>query len=302
VSPRWLLFEPGSVAASDWDTYELGASWTTGYGNVQYTPNYDSAYPLHSGVYEPRLGFSGYGNQATARFANYTNRLAMPAYAAIWITPAEAAAGTFGEADNSGWYVFQKDADPNPGGNGSQKYTPIACPTGGGDTGSGLGLFNNGGAYNVARLNLSNYTDSTGEGGTDHWSRPPFSVWDPRQDITYTLTNSSWTSMGVSSSGDAILKDVTFSWPPGYWSSASSNTLPRFVLGSYTSGYTGAQVDTLWLSLRIEYSINGGTIQTLGAPVSISSNQTSYINSGNSLNNSSALGSGDTVRYFVSDI
>jgi len=693
-----LVWSPPSSASADWDTYEVGAGMTQGYGNVQRTTNFDTAYPLHSGVYDPRLNFGGYTSKATARYANYTNRLAMPAYYAIWISQAEADAGTFGEADNSGWYVFQKDADPNPGGNGSQLYTPIACPTGGGDIGSGLGLFNNSGEYNVVRLLLSNYVDSTGEGGTDHWRDPdeifvynptaidgcvawfdasdastitgttnisnwadksgntassPYATsdlaqatsadqpslntgglngkntiyfdgtesligtmphnllnaslfivgkpdnddewvymdagpatytpssdngsgttvlwsnfessgsgtdlknyvngveqswtdrddiyqsmtaahiyegvdcrftswanssgttqyhlggfgrhyttfgfngdiaeilifekaltesqrksiegylahkwgleaslplshpykslaptkssndWDvseyenvyatdyslgggqssitytedynniitpfvnsgtslyatkikntgagqlgveiaggnmsslnfgkaypyaalysasqgwrvmeavgggtykadfryhggssssgntfnemstdlalllfsdnpgsveswraydgpsrysTRQTITYTLTNSSWTNMGVSSSGDAILKDVTFSWPPGYWDGASSNTKPRFVLGSYTSGYTSAQVGALWNSLRIGFSFNGGERQILGQPVDISSNQTSYINSGDGLGNTSALAVGQTIAYFVSDL
>lgn len=125
-----------------------------------------------------------------------------------------------------------------------------------------------------------------------------------RQEITYTLVNTGWTSMTVSnSSGDAILTDQVISWPPQAWSNpTAANTGPRFLMGSYTSGYTNAQVTTLWNSLRIEYSINGGTRTLLGEPVSISSNQTSYINSGDSLNNTSALGVGDTITYFVSDI
>jgi len=125
-----------------------------------------------------------------------------------------------------------------------------------------------------------------------------------RQDVTYTLVNTSWTSMTVSNAtGDAILTTSVIGWPPQAWQNATAaNTWPRFLMGSYTTGFTNSQVATLWNSLEINYSINGGALTLLGSPVSISSNQTSYINSGNPLNNTSALGVGDTIRYIVTDI
>ena len=125
-----------------------------------------------------------------------------------------------------------------------------------------------------------------------------------RQDITYTLVNTGWTSMTVSNAtGDAILTTSVVGWPPQAWQNATAaNTKPRFVLGSYTSGYTSAQVATLWNSLEINYSINGGALTLLGSPVAISGIQPTYINSAYALNNASALGVGDTIRYILTDI
>jgi hypothetical protein len=175
MSPRWLFFP--SAAGSDWDTYEVGAGVTAGYGSFNPATTFESSYPMDSGSFDPKLKTGGYTSGGSSSFATYADRLKMPDFVGIWITTAEAASGSFGKADNSGWYIYKKDADPNPGGNSSQPYTPWACPTGGGNgTGNGLGLWNNGGDYNVARVMLSNYTDAAGEGGTDSWSDPPFTV------------------------------------------------------------------------------------------------------------------------------
>ena len=169
-------------SATDWDTYEVGAGTTAGYIHTStLTITYDSSYPYDGTYLDPRLVTSGYANNGSSYYALYADRLAMAPYIAIWITPPEAASGTHGEADTSGWYVYKKNADPNPGGNGTQPYSPYACPTGGGNgSGNGLGLWNNAGDYNVARVLLSNYTGSAGEGGTDSWTDPPFAVthWD----------------------------------------------------------------------------------------------------------------------------
>jgi len=177
MSPRWLFFPAPASSGSDWDTYELGAGTAGGYGNVEYAISFDTSFPMDSGSFDPKLKTNGYTSGGVGKFATYANRLKMPAFFGIWVTPAEAASGSFGKADNSGWYIYKKDADPNPGGNGSQPYSQWACPTGGANgTGNGLGLWNNGGDYNVARVMLSNYTDAAGEGGTDSWSDPPFTV------------------------------------------------------------------------------------------------------------------------------
>ena len=174
---RWLFFPTPVATGGDWDTYELGAGTTAGYGSTEYAISFDTSYPIDSGSFDPKLKTTGYTSGGTSTFATYANRLKMPAFFGFWITAAEAASGSFGKADTSGWYIYKKDADPNPGGNSAQPYTPWACPTGGADgSGNGLGLFNNSGAYNVARVMLSNYTDSAGEGGTDGWTDPPFTV------------------------------------------------------------------------------------------------------------------------------
>jgi len=299
MSPRWLFFPTPTSSGGDWDTYEVGAGVTAGYGSFQPAITFDSSYPMDAAYFDPKMTTSGYNSGGGSVFSSYANRLKMPAFFGIWVTATEAASGAFGKADTSGWYIYKKSADPNPGGDASQPYTPWACPTGcGNGSGNGLGLYNNGGAYNVARVMLSNYTDSAGEGGTDSWNDPPFT----RQEITYTMDGSGGVSAVSNASGDAILYATAYTWPPFLHQNVSSaNSFPRFRLGSFTSGFTASEVATLWDSLKIEYSINAGARTVLGSPVGISSNQTWYINSSDSFNNTSAFVAGDTIKFFLSD-
>ncbi len=174
---KWLFFPTPVATGGDWDTYEVGAGVTGGYYNSNLATTFDGSYPKDAAYADPRLSTHGFTSNARSFYANYAQRLTMPDYVGIWVTTAEAASGAYGKAKTSGWYIYKKNADPNPGGNGTQPYAPHACPTGRANPPyAGLGLWNNGGTYNVARVMLSNYTDSAGEGGTDSWSDPPFTV------------------------------------------------------------------------------------------------------------------------------
>jgi len=122
-----------------------------------------------------------------------------------------------------------------------------------------------------------------------------------RQDVTYTMNGSGGVS-AASSTGDAIIYDVAYTWPPFFWlNDSAANSAPRFRMGSYTSGFTSGQVASLIATLKFEYSINGGAVSTLGDPITISSNQTWYINASQSFNNSSAFVNNDTIRILISD-
>lgn len=174
---RWLFFPSPVATGGDWDTYELGAGVTAGYGSSNPATTFDGSYPKDASYTDPKLGTFGFASDGKSFYANYATRLTMPDYVGIWVTAAEAASGAYGKAETSGWYIYKKNADPSPGNNAEQTYAPHACPTGRASAlNAGLGLWNNGGAYNVARVMLSNYTDSAGEGGTDSWSDPPFTV------------------------------------------------------------------------------------------------------------------------------
>jgi len=124
-----------------------------------------------------------------------------------------------------------------------------------------------------------------------------------RQTVTYTMDGSNGVSAISDVTGDAIFKDdAVFTWPGFFhWNVYSAASEVRFLMGSYTSGYTHAQVGTLISSLKVEYKINGGATAVLGDPLWVQSNQTIYINAGNALNNTSGLVNGDTIQFFLSD-
>ena len=124
-----------------------------------------------------------------------------------------------------------------------------------------------------------------------------------RQTVTYTMNGSNGVSAVSGVTGDEIFKVSAYTWPPFFhYNTTSAGSQVRFVMGSYTSGYTNAQVGTLISSLRCSYSINGGAPVVLGAPLWLSANATWYINEQAGLNNTSGLVNGDTIQFFLSDI
>lgn len=155
----------------NWYTYQLGAGVAPGYGNFPLTPVLDVEFPLDANTYGPGCQFSGYTNSAISLFSTAANKNKMPEYFGVYISAAEAAAGSFGHADTEGWYVFGPKVDASPGVNGYCNYAPHAWPTGGSDGANG-GLWNNASTYDVGVVYLSNYTGATGNGGTDSWSAP----------------------------------------------------------------------------------------------------------------------------------
>ena len=136
------------------------------------------------------------------------------------------------------------------------------------------------------------------------WLFFPSAVAAYRQEITYTLVNTSWTNMTISNStGDAILKTTVSSWPPNAWQNpTAAQTFPRLVFGTYLSGYTTGELYTFFGSIEIISSINGGTDVSLGSPVGISGLTTAYLNANTHLGNASALSVGDSITYKLLDI
>ena len=135
------------------------------------------------------------------------------------------------------------------------------------------------------------------------WLYIPAPADSYRQTVTYTMDGSNGVSAISDVTGDAIFKDdAVFTWPGFFhWNVYSAASEVRFLMGSYTSGYTHAQVGTLISSLKVEYKINGGATAVLGDPLWLSSNATWYVNEQRGLNNTSGLVNGDTIQFFLSD-
>ena len=164
------LYTQGQVP-DNWYTYQEGAGVAPGYGNFPLTPVLDAQFPLDANTFGPGCQFLGYTTSAVSLFSTPANKDKMPEYFGVYITAAEAAAGTYGHADTEGWYVFGPKIDDSPGVNGYCNFAPYAWPTGGSD-GTNGGLWNNGSTYDVGVVYLSDYTGATGNGGTDGWSAP----------------------------------------------------------------------------------------------------------------------------------
>ena len=160
------MYAKGQIP-DNWYTYQLGA------GQVEFITssrvmNYNTNYPTNNDAFkmnnDPNAGYlrTQYGG----------NTPGLPNYIAIFYTQAQidATSGTFGSTQTAGWYVCQKDAYVND----YTSYLPVAWPTGG-SAGDGttpqLGNMAdaNGGVQFVC---LSDYTGTTGNGGTDGWSAP----------------------------------------------------------------------------------------------------------------------------------
>jgi hypothetical protein len=167
TEPTVLLGPTGD----DWDTYEEGAGTVPALSTSDQTVTYDSNYPNQNASWALRVTNVG-GNwpfqyAPGTNFMSAADKATMSPYVAIYCQADE----FNGRGNAAGWYVFGPGVDNNPGENGTIDYqAPVAWPTGAND-GTGKLDSNVSGVVNCV-VWLSDYTGSTGDGGTDSWTEP----------------------------------------------------------------------------------------------------------------------------------
>lgn len=175
------LYTKGQIP-DNWYTYEEGAGtiyrFSTSATNIDYNSLYPSTTPATQAMaFNTSSGTWPYLYAPRTNFTTTANHPLMAAYIAIYVTDAEEANPPgAGRGNAEGWYVFENDGPQIPGSNSSVQYLPHAWPTGCKSTDGHLDL-NSSGFYNGV-VYLSNYTGSTGLGGTDNWSAPIGSLLD----------------------------------------------------------------------------------------------------------------------------
>ncbi len=163
-----------AALADDWDTYQQGAGTIDPINTSDKTITYDASYPNQTPATAAKLvnvgGAYPFKYALTTSFMSPADKASMSSYAAMY-----AQAGEFnGRGNSEGWYVFGPGVDNFPGiSSGIDFDTPVAWPTGAND-GSGLLDVNTSTEKNKI-VWLSNYTGTTGNGGTDSWTAPSFS-------------------------------------------------------------------------------------------------------------------------------
>jgi hypothetical protein len=161
---------PAGPPSSDWDTYEEGAGTVPALSTSDQTVTYDSSYPNQNASWALRVTNVG-GNwpfqyAPGTNFMSAADKATMSPYVAIYCQADE----FNGRGNAAGWYVFGPGVDNTPE-NGTIDYpAPVAWPTGAND-GTGKLDSNVSGVVNCV-VWLSDYTGSTGDGGTDSWTEP----------------------------------------------------------------------------------------------------------------------------------
>ena len=178
-----VLDEGGSSSSGDWDTHQLGFGMINKFSTSSNNIAFDPAYPDITGANSTQFNGSNVGNGVTwpylygprSRYAAPADKANMPSYCAIYISAEEAASGLTA-ANAEGWYVFGPGVDQDPGNAGYIDYAPnpVAWPTSSNSTDGLLGV-NTG--YSCHTVWLDDYTDTTGSGGTDSWTKPPMVAW-----------------------------------------------------------------------------------------------------------------------------
>ena len=172
-----------STATNNWDTYQLGMGMINNFSTSSNKIAFDLAYPDITGANAFEFNGSNAGNGITwpylygprSRYSAPNDKANMPPYAAIYVSAAEAASGATA-ANAEGWYVFGPGVDDNPGNAGYIDYAPnpLAWPSA---CNSADGLIGVNTGYSAHTVWLSDYTGTTGVGGTDSWTEPPVTAW-----------------------------------------------------------------------------------------------------------------------------
>jgi hypothetical protein len=223
----------GAPGGDDWDTFSMGAgtiqTMTSIVADITYNPSYPNE--TASSQFNPRykgLGVSPYMYVPMTSLVSPVLYDFMAPYAAMYVTPEEAASGAWGTQPVSGWWVYGPGAPSSPTQNGNFIYNlPVAWPTGA--IGDGYFGTHNGYVHPMAVVWLSDYTGDTGEGGTDTWT-PPLALLPlaaALQTITWTMTSAD-TATVVSSGLDIIDATKTTQLAssgggPRLWNGAEAN-------------------------------------------------------------------------------
>ena len=219
----------------DWDTFSMGAgtiaTMTSTIADITYNPSYPNT--TAATQFNPKYISGGPTPYTYVPMTNKTTSglyASMSPYAAMYVTPEEAASGAWGTQPVSGWWVYGPGAPTNPGGDGNFLYNNrVAWPTGA--LGDGYFATHNGYVHPMGVVWLSDYTGDTGEGGTDSWT-PPLALLPldtALQTITWTMTSAD-TATVVSSGLDIIDATKTTQL-------ASSGGGPRLWNGTEANSY-----------------------------------------------------------------